>query len=135
MAVAYVEVGVKFCEVDGDAAYAVGAVDAAEDAVLATKLGEALVGDADAGLGDDCVVNCEAWVLALGLDFFNNVLKSRAELRVREWVRVLNLTRSCWCRLGDVIDSFAASTVNCGKVDDHITRLVDEVAKDCVGAC
>ena len=134
VAVADEEVWIELCQVERYVPYAVGRVDHAQDSVGLTETCESFEGHADPGHGDDGVEDCEAGFLAFSFDRFDGVLEIGAEVFVRDWVGVFDLSALGWGGLGDVFDCFVAASVDCGEVDDHISGLVDEVAEDGVYA-
>jgi hypothetical protein len=75
-------VWVQFFQVNRDTSNAVSAIDAAEDAIPATELCEALERHADAWLGSNRIVDCDARILATGFDLFDGFLEFGAELGV-----------------------------------------------------
>ena len=134
VAVAHVEVRVEFLEVGRNATDAVGTVDAAEDAVLATQLRQALEGHTHTRLGYDRIVDRDLWVLAFGSDGLDSLFEPRDKVMIRQGIGVVNQVGGCWCCFGDVCDGFATGTIHGREVDNDISGVIDQISKDSVDA-
>jgi hypothetical protein len=69
----------------------------------------------------------------LGFDGLDSLFELGDKVVIRQGICVVDHVCSRRCRFGDVCDGLATGTIDGRKVDDDISRLIDQVAKHSVG--
>ena len=129
------EIGIELREIERDVADAVCTIDYAQDAEMAACLGQGLEWHADSRHGGDGVEDTKTGIVAGSSLLFDACSERGCEEGIGDWVRVLDFYCFHWRCFGHVCHRFLACAVDCGEVDDLVSRLERKIAQDGIDTC